>query len=215
MRILSPEQHALIADERRVLASLRDELVQLHASPDAKDALDQSIAQLDELFLLVVVGEFNAGKSAFINALLGQRVLKEGVTPTTAQVNVLQYGDEPERSVATAASARHHRARRSAPRHPHRRHAGHQRDHPRARGDHRRVRAALRPRALRHLGRPAVHRERARVPGAIRDWGKKIVVVVNKVDMLERDEAGARQSVASSREHAQPAARLRRRRSFR
>ena len=32
------------------------------------------IEQLDELFLLVVVGEFNAGKSAFINALLGQRV---------------------------------------------------------------------------------------------------------------------------------------------
>ena len=30
-----------------------------------------SIQQLDELFLLVIVGEFNAGKSAFINALLG------------------------------------------------------------------------------------------------------------------------------------------------
>ena len=30
-------------------------------------------AQLDELFLLVVIGEFNAGKSAFVNALLGQR----------------------------------------------------------------------------------------------------------------------------------------------
>ena len=44
-------------------------------------------------FLLVVVGEFNAGKSAFINALLGQSVLKEGVTPTTTQVNILHYGD--------------------------------------------------------------------------------------------------------------------------
>ena len=101
MRILSPEQHALIGDERRVLASLRDELVQLHASPDAQDALAGSIEQLDELFLLVVVGEFNSGKSAFINALLGQRLLKEGVTPTTAQVNVLQYGSEPGRASPT------------------------------------------------------------------------------------------------------------------
>ena len=30
---------------------------------------------------MVIVGEFNSGKSAFINALLGARVLKEGVTP--------------------------------------------------------------------------------------------------------------------------------------
>ena len=33
--------------------------------------------QLDELFLAVVVGEFNAGKSAFINALVGSRVAKK------------------------------------------------------------------------------------------------------------------------------------------
>ena len=55
-----------------------------------QEALDRSIEQLDELFLLVVIGEFNAGKSAFINALLGSRVVAEGVTPTTAQINVLQ-----------------------------------------------------------------------------------------------------------------------------
>ena len=32
------------------------------------------------LFLLVIVGEFNAGKSAFINALVGAEVMPEGVT---------------------------------------------------------------------------------------------------------------------------------------
>ena len=52
------------------------------------------ILQLDELFLLVVVGEFNVGKSAFINVLLGQRLLPEGVTPTTTQVTILSYGEE-------------------------------------------------------------------------------------------------------------------------
>ena len=41
-------------------------------------AFADSREQLALPFLLVVVGEFNAGKSAFINALLGARVLEEG-----------------------------------------------------------------------------------------------------------------------------------------
>ena len=56
-------------------------------------ALGRSIAQLDRLFLLVIIGEFNAGKSAFINALLGTRLLEEGVTPTTAQIHLVRYGE--------------------------------------------------------------------------------------------------------------------------
>ncbi len=35
--------------------------------------LEDALKQLDELFLLVVVGEFNSGKSTVINALLGDR----------------------------------------------------------------------------------------------------------------------------------------------
>jgi tRNA U34 5-carboxymethylaminomethyl modifying GTPase MnmE/TrmE len=35
--------------------------------------LEQASAQLDQLFLLVIAGEFNSGKSSFINALLGER----------------------------------------------------------------------------------------------------------------------------------------------
>jgi len=46
-------------------------------------------------FHLVVVGEFNHGKSSFVNALLGRRVLPVGVTPTTAVVHHIVYGDEP------------------------------------------------------------------------------------------------------------------------
>ena len=129
-------------------------------------SLENSIDQLDELFLLVIVGEFNSGKSAFINALLGSRIVAEGVTPTTAQINVLQYGETVERHVRgphlhviTAPGS-------AAARDPHRRHAGHQRDHPRARGDHRRVRPAVGPRPLRDVRGPAVHRNRARVPRA-------------------------------------------------
>lgn len=47
-------------------------------------------------FHLVVVGEFNHGKSSFVNALLGRRVLPVGVTPTTAVVHHIVYGDEPQ-----------------------------------------------------------------------------------------------------------------------
>lgn len=39
-----------------------------------------------------MVGEFNAGKSSVINALLGGRFLREGVLPTTNEISVLRYG---------------------------------------------------------------------------------------------------------------------------
>ena len=42
----------------------------------------------------MVVGEFNSGKSAFINALIGDTVLQEGVTPTTAQIHLLKNSDK-------------------------------------------------------------------------------------------------------------------------
>jgi small GTP-binding protein len=52
------------------------------------------IHKLDEdRFHLVVVGEFNHGKSTFVNALLGVTVLPVGVTPTTAAIHHLKYGD--------------------------------------------------------------------------------------------------------------------------
>ena len=74
-RILTPEREALLRDERRVLGDLRAALARHGADPEAEHTLEQSIAQLDELFLLVIVGEFNAGKSAFVNALVGAEVL--------------------------------------------------------------------------------------------------------------------------------------------
>jgi ribosome biogenesis GTPase A len=38
--------------------------------------------------MLVIVGEFNSGKSSFLNALLGKKYLKEGVTPTTNKISI-------------------------------------------------------------------------------------------------------------------------------
>ena len=50
---------------------------------------------LDRPLLVAVMGEFNAGKSSFVNALCAADVAPTGVTPTTATVNVLRYGAEP------------------------------------------------------------------------------------------------------------------------
>jgi ribosome biogenesis GTPase A len=71
-RLLSSEAERQLTQARELLASLRDALIRFGASSADEATLARSIRQLDEFFLLVVVGEFNAGKSAFINALLGQ-----------------------------------------------------------------------------------------------------------------------------------------------
>ncbi len=44
---------------------------------------------------LAIVGEFNAGKSTFVNALIGQDVAPTGILPTTATLHHLRYGPDP------------------------------------------------------------------------------------------------------------------------
>ncbi len=49
----------------------------------------------EERFNLVVVGEFNHGKSTFVNALLGRPLLPMGITPTTATINHIVWSEQP------------------------------------------------------------------------------------------------------------------------
>ena len=95
--MLSADAERQLTDARELLASLRDSLIRFGASASDEATLARSIRQLDDFFLLVVVGEFNAGKSAFINALIGQSVLLEGVTPTTDRIHLLAHGLSPTR----------------------------------------------------------------------------------------------------------------------
>jgi small GTP-binding protein len=146
-------------------------------------------ADLEELFLLVIVGEFNSGKSAFINALLDAEIAEEGVTPTTDRITVLRYGDEPIererrnwilekgypneflREIAivdtpgTNAIIRHHEEL--------------------SRGFVPRSDLVL---FVTSAERPLTESERGYLE-LIRDWGKKVVVVVNKADLLQGKEA--------------------------
>ena len=83
---LDPARQALLDETRRLVEEVASRLEGLGVADATRKALADSCEPLALPFLLVVVGEFNAGKSAFINALLGSRVLEEGVTPTTASI---------------------------------------------------------------------------------------------------------------------------------
>ena len=100
--LLSERVQALLGRERTLLADLQAFLEVQDAPAAAVQQARQSARSLDEAFLLVVVGEFNAGKSSFINALLGDAVLPEGVTPTTDRIYVLLHGDKRGEMEATA-----------------------------------------------------------------------------------------------------------------
>lgn len=56
--------------------------------------LDAATARTNEDFYVVVMGNFNAGKSTMINALIGEKVLPSYKLPTTAVMTELRYGDE-------------------------------------------------------------------------------------------------------------------------
>ena len=183
-RILDPAADALLKDARDLLASVRDALVQFDAAPSDLQALADSIRQLDELFLIVVVGEFNAGKSAFVNALLGRTVLAEGVTPTTAEIQLLKYGEQTiERR--SDGGLRELTAPVDLLRDLH------IVDTPGTNAilrEHERLTSEFVPRAdlvlfVTSADRPFTETER-RFMATIRAWGKKILVVVNKVDIF-------------------------------
>ena len=57
---LDETRRALLRDERRLLGELRDWLVRLEAPEEQRQALADSIEQLEEPFLLVVVGDIIA-----------------------------------------------------------------------------------------------------------------------------------------------------------
>lgn len=90
--LVAKEAETLLARERALL----DRLVALAAAIRPKSHEEESARvlrrHLDEPFLLVVVGEVKAGKSSFLNALLGRDACAVGPTPLTDRIAVLQWG---------------------------------------------------------------------------------------------------------------------------
>jgi small GTP-binding protein len=189
MRILDERREALVERERALLERFIGFLKDFGAPSEDVELVRRAHADLEELFLLVIVGEFNSGKSAFINALLGAELAQEGVTPTTDRITVLRHAEEPVererrdgvlekgypneflREIAvvdtpgTNAIIRHHEEL--------------------SRGFVPRSDLVL---FVTSADRPLTESERGYLE-LIRDWGKKVVLVVNKADLLAGEEA--------------------------
>src|SRR5687768_9819189 len=97
--VLNRTEAELVAAERALVLRVRDAIAEAEGPRADRDRLAALVHEMDELFLLVVVGEYNSGKSTFINALLGDEVFEMGDLPTTRAISVLRYGDPgpPER----------------------------------------------------------------------------------------------------------------------
>ena len=202
MKILDESQEELLNEERKLLHRIRLYLIQIGAANEDLQTLDKSIQQLDEFFLLVVVGEFNSGKSAFINALIGQHALKEGVTPTTTQVNILRFGEGQnqnlidDNTLEITANAQLLSEISIV-------------DTPGTNAiirEHEQITSEFVPRSdlvlfITSADRPFTESERVFLE-KIRNWGKKVVFVINKIDILQ-DEADLDQIKSFILENAQ------------
>lgn len=188
--ILSRREQEIRVREQELLQRLATALERFGSDVAEEDLrhFQDARDQLNGLFLLVIAGEFNSGKSSFINALLGERVLPEGVTPTTDRINILRHGPVVSENLLEA-----YLLERSHP-------AEVLReinivDTPGTNAIIRRHEELTRdfvPRSdlvlfVTSADRPFTESERAFLE-QIREWGKKIVFIVNKIDILVRPE---------------------------
>jgi small GTP-binding protein len=173
--VLSRREQELRVREQELLQRLATALERFGSDVALDDLrrFQEAREQLSGLFLLVVAGEFNSGKSSFINALLGERVLPEGVTPTTDRINVLRHGPQVTEQLREINMV----------------------DTPGTNAIIRRHEELTRnfvPRSdlvlfVTSADRPFTESERDFLE-QIRQWGKKIVFIVNKIDILARPE---------------------------
>jgi small GTP-binding protein len=90
--VIDANVQALLRREQRLLVELRETLEREQA--DERRRVDELLATLEDLFTIVIVGEFNAGKSSLINALFGEKLRTEGPIPVDDVISILRYGEQ-------------------------------------------------------------------------------------------------------------------------
>ena len=187
--LLSNRQFVFLQKEKHALQEAIAILSQFSLPREDLDKLRGAAEQLDELFLIVAAGEFNAGKSALLNALLGETVLEEGVTPTTAQVTLLRWGEQAGRLVVDDGFA--------IVTHPlPLLQELNMVDSPGTNAinrQHERLTSDYVPRSdlvlfVTSADRPLTQSERLFLEKILK-WGKKVSLVINKIDILESENA--------------------------
>ncbi|HTU92610.1 MAG TPA: dynamin family protein, partial [Gemmataceae bacterium] len=82
------QKNTLVSILRRGAEKLRE----ARLPGDLAAAFERLASQVDQPCVLAIVGRVNAGKSTFINALLGEDLAPTGDTETTATINHFHYG---------------------------------------------------------------------------------------------------------------------------
>jgi small GTP-binding protein len=90
--IIDPQVQALVRREGQLLVHLRETLER--GQVEERRRVDDLLATLEDLFTIVIVGEFNAGKSSLINVLFGAKLRVEGPIPVDDRISVLRYGEQ-------------------------------------------------------------------------------------------------------------------------
>ena len=188
MRLLSQRQNELVSKIKTLLVEFLSFWEKNNISQQNLSLIKDQIIQLDDIFLIVIVGEYNSGKSAFINALLGKNIVETGVTPTTSNITILRHGNvhhetNPSPGLTlinipdtlledislvdtpgTNAILREHEA----------------------------LTTDFIPRSdlilfITSVDRPFTESERQFLE-LIKDWGKKVVVLINKTDIINSEQ---------------------------
>lgn len=85
-------EEGLVGDIKKVQNKLLDE--KFFPSNQLKNILNKQIRRARYPMEVAITGQFSAGKSTFLNALLSRNILPTGITPVTSKVNFINYGEE-------------------------------------------------------------------------------------------------------------------------
>jgi len=179
---------ALRRAQFEALTGLVETLGQVDGLPTEQlDQARDALFHADHPFLIVLIGAFNAGKSSLINALLGEAVLGVGPTPTTDRIVVIRQGATTQRLITGVSDTIFHPAplleRASLV------------DTPGLDSvmlEHDATTRAFLHRAdqvwLVMLATQAMSQQNVESMHALRDYGKRVVLIINQIDLLEADE---------------------------
>ena len=99
--LLTNEQRVTLGEVHELASQTRNLARDIGRVAIKEDSLLSDIARLKDdessspsLFTIVLCGEFNAGKSTLVNALLGVELLDSGVLPTTDKITIVLADDD-------------------------------------------------------------------------------------------------------------------------